>query len=163
MSSGHNHGVYTNQVPTNLVVTKESMSALPIIFGCAPIHRIPVADQKRVRPCQIGMVYRLSEAGTQYGIQTETDDFEHWTLSEAAYVYFMLFNVGPVIFANLFDPDVHRRPVIGETLRFIAGKGTLAHPDLIGGATIVPDGGGDPFVADVDYLPLKPFTRLSMI
>lgn len=145
------HGVSTTQIPTSLVAPRRTMSALPIVFGCAPIHRLAAADQAKVMPGKIGMVYTLAEAGTRFGIDVQRDGFEHWTLSEAAYSEFMLFNVAPVVFANLFDPAKHKKTVAGEAVTFTAGLGAVEHPDVVGNFTLSPTGGGDPYVAGVDY------------
>ncbi|MCD8139323.1 MAG: hypothetical protein LUE17_06025 [Planctomycetaceae bacterium] len=119
MTATYHHGVTVNQVPTSLLSPRKSMSALPVILGCAPIHRLAAVDEARVRPGRIEIVHDLKEAGTVFGIDTAIDGFEHWTLSEAAYTYFQLMNVSPMIFINLFNPEVHRRMVSAESVKFV--------------------------------------------
>ncbi|MCD8349572.1 MAG: hypothetical protein LUC93_03070 [Planctomycetaceae bacterium] len=145
------HGVTVDQIPTSLLTPKKSLSALPVILGCAPIHRLSATDEAKVRPGRIEIVHDLKEAGIVFGIDTAVDSFDHWTLSEAAYIYFQLMNVSPMVFINLFDPEKHRRTVTGERVVFEAGKAKLAHADVIGGAVLKPSDGGDPFQSGTDY------------
>ncbi len=151
-TTGFFHGVRTNQVPTAIVPPREIMSALPIVFGCAPIHRLSADAQAAVMPGKMVMVYGLSEAGVRLGIDVQRDDFENWTLSETAYSYFYLHSVAPVIFVNLFDPGKHRQSVVSETVTLAGKKGQLQHGDLVAAPVLTPSTGGDPYVAGVDYV-----------
>lgn len=139
------HGVSTNRVPTSLLAPRKVASALPVIFGCAPIHRLDADDMAQVKPGKVGRVSTITDAGTMFGIDTARDGFEHWTLSEAAYVYFQMFNVSPAIFVNLFDPTKHKTAVTDEAVTFSAGSATLAHADVIGNVTL------DSFTEGTDY------------
>lgn len=150
-TTGFFHGVKTTQVPTAIVPPRTVMSALPIVFGCAPIHRLSAEYQAKVMPGKIALVYGLAEAGVRLGIDVQRDGFEHWTLSEMAYSHFSLFNVSPVVFVNLFDPAKHQKAVTAETVAFTGSRGKLAHPDIVGNVVLTPDGGGDPYVYGVDY------------
>lgn len=149
--SGFYHGTKTLEVPTGIVPPQKAMSALTIVFGCAPIHRLSAGDQAKVMPGKIALVFGMAEAGARLGIDVQRDDFTHWTLSEDAYSRFLLFNVSPVVYANLFDPSVHRQAVANEIVTLAAGKGKLAHADLIGEAAVIPENGGAAYVPDVDY------------
>ena len=151
-STGFYHGVKTNQLPTAIVPPRTIMSALPIVFGCAPIHRLPADMQAKVAPGKIIMIHDVAEAGALLGIDVQRDGFEHWTLSEMAYSYFVLFSAAPVVFANLFDPAKHRKSAVLEPVAFTAGKGRLAWGDLVEAPVLTPVGGGDPFVPGVDYI-----------
>ncbi len=130
-TTGFFHGVKTNQLPTAIVPPRTIMSALPIVFGCAPIHRLPAEMRAAVMPGKVVMVYDVAEAGARFGIDVQRDDFEHWTLSEMTYTYFMLFSVAPAVFANLFDPEKHRKNIVAEPISFVGGKGRLINPDLV--------------------------------
>ena len=145
------HGVKTLEIPTGIVPPQKSMSAFTVVFGCAPIHRLPEAEQEKVKPGTLALLFGMAEAGARMGIDVQRDDFTHWTLSEDTYCRFVLFNVAPVVYANLFDPAVHRKTVTSETVTLVAGKGKLAHADLIGKATISPENNGEAYVPDVDY------------
>ncbi len=151
-STGFYHGVKTNQLPTAIVPPRTIMSALPIVFGCAPIHRLPADMQAKVAPGKIIMIHDVAEAGALLGIDVQRDGFEHWTLSEMVYSYFVLFSAAPVVFANLFDPAKHRKSAVLEPVAFTAGKGRLAWGDLVEALVLTPVGGGDPFVPGVDYI-----------
>ena len=145
------HGVKTYEVPTAILPPRRTYAALPIVFGVAPIHRLPPEDQERVKPGKIQIIFSADEAAQLYGISPQTDDFEHWTLSEFAYCEFSLFRVAPAIFANLFDPAVHKKTVSNETVDMSTGRGRLANPDVVGSLTLLPAIGGAPFTEGVDY------------
>ncbi len=151
-TTGFYHGVRTNQLPTALVPPRIIMSALPIVFGCAPIHRLPAEARAAVMPGKIAMIYDAAEAGARLGIDVQRDDFEHWTLSEIAYSYFMLFSVAPAVFANLFDPAKHKKSIATEAVDLTGGKGRLSRADLVEPPILTPIGGGDPYVPGVDYI-----------
>lgn len=151
MSGTFFHGVTNNQVPTSLLTPRQAPSALPVIFGCAPIHRLAAEDRAKVLPGKIGLLYDSSEAGTRYGIDVQNDDFDAWQLSEAAYAYFALFNVAPVVFANLFDPAVHRKTVASEAVAITDGTGTLANGEIIE-ATLTDATATTTYVEGTDYV-----------
>lgn len=151
------HGVRTNEIPTSIIPLRRTSSSLPIAFGCAPIHRLSAGDQELVKPGKVVMIHSLTEAGTRLGIDVQRDDFEHWTLSEVAYSQFMLYNMAPVVFVNLFDPEIHKKTATTETVTLTSGRGRLLHADVIGDVIVSPAGGGDAFVPGVDYL-LEPIT-----
>lgn len=157
MSLSFYHGVRNNQIPTSIIPPRRTTSALPIAFGCAPIHRLPAQEQAKVMPGNVILVFGLAEAGTRLGIDVQRDEFEHWTLSEVAYSQFLLFQSSPVVFVNLFNPAKHRKTVSNEDVTLAGGSGQLHHPDVIGGVTLLPVQDGDPYVAGVDYI-LEPIS-----
>lgn len=144
---GFKHGVYAENAATSLLVPKSVDSALPVIVGCAPIHRLPAADQVKVKPGKIGLVTSDSDAGSMFGVQSASDDFAHWTLSESTFVYFQLFNVAPAVFINIFDPAKHFESVVSEQVVLAGGMATLAHPDVIGDIEF----SGQNFIEGEDY------------
>lgn len=150
--AGFFHGIKTYQIPTAIVPPRKTMSALPVAFGCAPIHRLSAEARAKVMPGKIAMVYGLVEAGVRLGIDVQRDDFEHWTLSEVVFDYFVLFNVAPVVFVNLFDPDKHKKAITNEEVAFSDLKAQLKHADIIGSVTLTPTMGGEAYVAGIDYM-----------
>jgi len=142
------HGVVVNQAPTRVVASAQVSAAIPMAFGCAPIHRIAQEDKARAMPGNINLCYDDGEAAQQLGIQS-TDDFEKWDLSAMAYTHYTLYNKAPILFVNIFNPDVHFKSVSSESVTFFEGKATLAKSDIIGNLTL--SANGTTFVEGTDY------------
>jgi len=144
-------GISVSQVPTSLIPPVSVDASLLMAFGCAPIHRLDPEQMEKVMPGNIVLCFNTADAGEQLGIQTGTDDFNKWGLSEAAFASFELYKKAPVIFANIFNPDIHNVNVTDETANFIAGKATLANPDIIGSVAVT-DAALTAYVAGTDYV-----------
>jgi len=148
-----NHGVRTNQLPTSLLPSVRCESAVVMAFGTAPIHRLKGDALLKSKPGNIVLCNTYAEAVSQLGVDAVNDDFQKWGLSEVAFSQFFLHNVSPVIFANLFDPDVHKTTISiipnnsssGEQLGFDGDIGQLEHGDIIGSVTITG------YVEDTDF------------
>jgi len=117
-------------------------------FGCAPIHRVSDEDRIKAMPGNINLCYDIGEAGQQLGIDT-TDNFDKWDLSAVAYTHYMLSNLAPILFVNIFNPDVHFKTISSESIQFFEGKANLANSDIIGNLTLSTN--GTTFVENTDY------------
>jgi phage tail sheath protein FI len=128
------HGVRTRQVPTALVASARVNASLVIAFGTAPIHRLEPDAQEKALPGSMHLCFSNADAANSLGINGANDDFGKWGLSEVAFSQFSLFGVAPVIFANIFDPDIHYGLEPSEELEFtgVEYKATLKNRDLIG-------------------------------
>lgn len=123
------HGVKTSQVATSLVATRQVSASILVAVGCAPVHRLS-NQAAAAKVGDMALCHSFTEAAAALGC-TQTDDFERWGLSEAAYSQFVLFAMAPVIFINLFDPDVHKAAVVDETVTIVNGVAQLANEDVI--------------------------------
>jgi phage tail sheath protein FI len=144
------HGVRTRQVPTSLIPAARVNASLVMAFGTAPIHRLSPEAQAAAMPGNIILAFSNADAGQFLGIDSTNDNFGKWGLSEVAFSQFTLFGVAPVIFANVFDPNVHNKQVTNESLLFVQGTTTLANPDLIGNLTLT-DTDSVGYSEEVDY------------
>jgi phage tail sheath protein FI len=124
------HGVRAEQAPTAITPSITPNAAIPMYWGCAPIHRLSPEEREKVMPGEITLIFTIAEAGQRLGISTMYDDFEKWDLSESAYNQFTVKSRAPALFANLFDPDIHFQTVTDETVELINGKGQLANKDV---------------------------------
>jgi phage tail sheath protein FI len=144
------HGVKTRQIPTAILPPANVSTAVVMAWGCAPIHRLPPEQQAKAKPGNIGLAMTNAECGEQFGIDAARDDFNKWGLSEVAFSRFTLFGVAPLILANLFDPDIHKKTVSApETLAFDGDVARLANPDVIGDVAIVNN--STTYVENTDY------------
>jgi len=128
-------GARAFQVPTRLIPPARVSAAIPMVFGCAPIHRLPADSQANAMPGSIVLAQQNSDAEEALGIKSATDDFKKWGLSMMAFSHFNLFNLGPVLFVNLFNPEIHFSTAPSEELLFVGSVGnftaTLKNTDVI--------------------------------
>lgn len=94
------HGVHTSEVETGLITPVQLENDLPIVIGTAPLH----LAKTPAKPNEPVLCYQYSEFATQFGV---SDDFDKYTLNEAATAQFALFNVSPIVFVNVLNPDEH--------------------------------------------------------
>ena len=114
----YKHGVYGSEVPTSLVPTVKTSAGLPVVFGTAPIHlaKSPALANKPV------LCYSYAEAVEAFGYHT---DWAKYTLCEFMKSHFALFNVAPVVFVNVLDPEVHKTAVPTKTVNLTSGVGLI--------------------------------------
>lgn len=91
----YKHGVYFSELATSLT-PPVIVSAPTVIFGTAPLHL--ATDAAPVNQPILCSSY--TEFVERFGWST---DFDKYTLCEAAYVFFALYNVAPIICVNVLD------------------------------------------------------------
>jgi phage tail sheath protein FI len=99
--SAYKHGVYALEVPTSILPPRRISASVPVVFGTAPIEDQDPADRKVNEPV---LCYSYSEFVAAFG---DSDDWESYTLCEFARSQFGLYGVAPVVFVNVYDPEVH--------------------------------------------------------
>lgn len=93
------HGISVIERPTSIATPTESMSGIPFVVGTAPVH---LTDSPKVnKPV---LAYSFEDAATALGY---SDDWEKYTLCEFMYSQFKLYGRAPVIFVNVYNPDIH--------------------------------------------------------
>lgn len=123
------HGVKSKQNPTALVPTRQVSASIPVVVGCAPIHRLS-NQENAAKDGDVVLCYSYAEAAAALGC-SQSDNFERWGLSEAAYSTFIMYGTSPAVFINIFDPEVHKAAVIDERVIIIDGVGQLINEDVI--------------------------------
>ncbi len=93
----YKHGIYATESPTSLTTPITGTAGLPLFVGTAPVNTVVNAAVNK--PI---LVYKHEEAVAQLGYSENTDKY---TLSGAMYAVFEMFNVAPVIFINVLDPN----------------------------------------------------------
>ncbi|MFF5815838.1 phage tail sheath family protein [Lysinibacillus capsici] len=97
------HGSRVTEAPTSLMTPVVATATLPVVFGTAPVN---LAKTPHIN--QIVVAYSFGEAQEALGY---SDDWKNYTLCEAMDAAFRLFNVAPVIFVNVLDPEKHNEAV----------------------------------------------------
>lgn len=99
------HGVFIQEEPTQVFNMVQVDSALPVVFGTAPIHTLAANVKRPIHEPRL--IFSQEEFVAQFGSVPEGEDEHLYTLSEFARIYMGLYQVCPVVFVNVFDPDLH--------------------------------------------------------
>jgi len=140
----YRHGIYASELPTSIVPPVNTEACLPVVFGTAPIH---LATNRAATNKPI-LLYSYAEAVAQFGYSENWGDY---TLCEAMYSQFCLYNVAPVVFVNVLDPAVHKTAVIKESLALTNGVATLTDPILLETLKVRVNEAGQDLVIGTDY------------
>ena len=106
--STYKHGVTWRDVPTSIVAPITADSGIPVAVGAAPVH---MADSPA--PLNVPRVYySYEEAANEMGFSY---DFASYGLCEVMYTYFVLFNTGPIILINVFDPATNALAPVADS------------------------------------------------
>ena len=120
----YKHGVYVSEVPTSIIPPVKTEAGLPVIFGTAPIH----LASDRAPANKPTLCYTYEEAVKAFGY---SDDWKSYTLCEAVYSQFALYNRAPVVLVNVLDPKKHKKDKKNETITFTDGKAIISEPVLL--------------------------------
>lgn len=136
--SQYRHGVYIEEMATQLVTPNMAESALPVVVGTAPVHRLtgtpPPVNEPR-------LIYNMPQFTAQFGVPGAGDNPEDYTLHQMASAYFSRYKASPVVFVNVFDPARHTKvnpdwvseeesPDVPQTLPDVQA---VTEADIIGG------------------------------
>ena len=110
----YKHGVYVSEQPTSIVPPVRVGAGLPVFVGTAPVNQTDVTNVNKPVLC-----YSYKEAVEAFGF---SKDFDKFTLCEAIYSQFALFNVAPVVLINVLDIDEHSTVVAPESETFVEDK-----------------------------------------
>lgn len=120
----YKHGVYTSEVPTSIIPAVNTTAGLPVVFGTAPVHLATDRAQAN-RPV---LCYSYAEAVAAMGF---SKDWENYTLCEAIYSQFALYNVAPVVLVNVLDPATHKEAVSDSEVTLTNKVATVEAPVLL--------------------------------
>lgn len=170
---GYRHGAYVSELPTTMA-SMTPIDSPTVVFGTAPIHLA-----KKPADANIPVLCNsLTEFVEAFGW---SDDFDRFTLCEAAKVHFQLYNIAPVIFVNVLDVNKHAKagtleiegvsvpakidaPIVLSTLKISTGSkpvtasivgvtnsDPITIPSTINAADFVLTAGDDELVLTTDY------------
>jgi uncharacterized protein len=95
--SSYKHGVTWRDVPTSIVAPVTADSGIPFICGASPVFQS--SGEIYVNKPRVYLSYEEAVAEMGY-----SDDWRSYPVSMALYVYFALFNTGPIVVNNILDP-----------------------------------------------------------
>ncbi|MBR1580102.1 MAG: phage tail sheath family protein [Selenomonadaceae bacterium] len=105
--AGYRHGVYVTEKGTEFYQITRQATGITLVVGTSPIREAasPAGSNEPV------LCNTYNDAVTALGYSTDTAKY---TLCEAMEVLFGLYQVGPIVFVNVFDPSVHKKTVERE-------------------------------------------------
>ena len=130
------HGVYGNILPTQQRITQLANADVPVFVGLAPVGRI-TGGAKNVNYPFVGL-----NPGSAKNYLGYDPNWKVWTLSEAYYVEYTLFNQfnkPTPIFINVFDPAKHFQAVGASQMAPVEGVITIP----ISTADVISDNGAE--------------------
>lgn len=93
--NAYRHGIFYDEVPTS-ILPPVTVATPAVIFGTAPLHLA-------TNPAPVNRPILCSSYAEFVELFGWSTDFEKYTLCEAAYVFFALYNVAPIICVNVLD------------------------------------------------------------
>lgn len=99
----YQHGVNVLEQPTPITAVKTAETALPFVTSIASGKDLP-AD-KKLPVNELKLIFNFKEYVETFGWDGDT---EKYPLEQFAYFYFRLYTATPVIFVNVFDPEIHK-------------------------------------------------------
>ena len=140
----YKHGVYTSEVPTSIIPAVNTTAGLPVVFGTAPVHLATDRAQAN-RPV---LCYSYAEAVAAMGY---CKDWKNYTLCEAIYSQFALYNVAPVVLVNVLDPAVHKEAVSDSEVTFTNKVANVSEPVLLETLKVKKASAGQALTEGTDY------------
>lgn len=117
-------GSKLTQQPTQMPAPIMSAGLTLVAVGTAPINL--ATDTPSIHtPILATSLYEFEQ---KLG---KSDDWESYTLCEVAEAAFNDFQVSPVVFINVLNPEVHKKTIAPVTLSIANSKATLDHDGVI--------------------------------
>lgn len=145
------HGVFITEEATAVTVPQESSAGVQVVIGTAPINQ--VEDPSKVVNVPI-LANSAAEAMAALGY---SDDFEKYTLCQSMYATGNLYQVSPVVYINVLDPDTHKQALTEATVTVTDLQATVKTEGILKKNLVVKvpasTQGGDPttLTVDTDY------------
>lgn len=142
----YKHGVHVSEVPTSVVPPAQTTAGLPVVVGTAPIHLASSREYVN-KPF---LAYSYSEAVKNLGYSS---NWKNYSLCEFMKSHFRLFNVSPVVFINVLDPERHKKDVTNVEINSDATKVFKVEQDgvLLDTLKVYLTAGGEELEQNVDY------------
>lgn len=140
----YRHGVYCSEVPTSIIPPVNTAAGLPVIFGTAPVHL--AADRAPANKPVLCYTYAEAVAAMGY-----SGDWDKYTLCEAIYSQFALYNRAPIVLVNVLDPAVHKTAVSSSEAPVTSKVAKVAEPVLLETLKVKKVADGQPLVEGTDY------------
>jgi phage tail sheath protein FI len=143
--SNYKHGINIIEVPTSISPPAQTTAGLPVVVGTAPINLAETQEYVN-KPT---LVYSYEEAVKNLGYSS---DWDKYTLCEVMKSHLQLFNVAPVIFINVLDPDRHKKDTVNSVLNLTNGSAIIEQDGVLLNTLVVKlDAASQPLTKGTDY------------
>lgn len=144
--SDYKHGIETSREASIATNPIEGTYNVQVVVGTAPVNQSKHPDEVINKPV---VVYSKKEAMEYFGW---SEDFEKYTLMQAAHMSFQKFAVAPVVMINVLDPDNvgHTTAVAGKEITFDGGSAFIEDEGIVADSLEITSG-GTAAVKDTDY------------
>lgn len=145
----YRHGVYVSEVPTSVLPPVLAESAMPVVFGTAPVNMVSDPASAVNRPI---LCHTYSEAVAAVGfVEANDDGVFDYTLCEFIKSHFGLFAAAPVVLVNVLNPAEHKASANDENVTLVADRATLANPGGLPASVVVKGAGSTEYTEGEDY------------
>lgn len=138
------HGVYIYEQGTALTVPVVGNSSVQVVIGTAPVHMVENSEQVVNVPV---LANSAAEAMAALGY---VDDFNNFTLCQTMYITNNIFQVSPVVYINVLDPQKHNKAMATETVAVESMQAKIAEQGVVP-STLVLKNGDTTLAAGTDY------------
>lgn len=138
------HGVYIYEQGTALTVPVVGNSSVQVVIGTAPVHMVENSEQVVNVPV---LANSAAEAMATLGY---VDDFNNFTLCQTMYITNNIFQVSPVVYINVLDPQKHNKAMATETVAVESMQAKIAEQGVVP-STLVLKNGDTTLAAGTDY------------
>ncbi|MCU6685667.1 phage tail sheath family protein [Dorea acetigenes] len=138
------HGVYIYEQGTALTVPVVGNSSVQVVIGTAPVHMVENPEQVVNVPV---LANSAAEAMAALGY---VDDFNNFTLCQTMYITNNIFQVSPVVYINVLDPQKHNKAIATETVAVESMQAKIAEQGVVP-STLVLKNGDTTLAAGTDY------------
>jgi uncharacterized protein len=141
----YRHGIHTSERSTSVKSPVQVLSALTVAVGTAPIHL--ATEEITINKPVLAMSF--DEAVRKLGYSENYSDF---TLCEVMDTHFKLYNVSPVVFINVLDPQKHKTDVTDQSISVQNKKATINQEGVLLDSLVVKASpGGTELAEGIDY------------
>lgn len=140
------HGVKTTETFNQATSSGVQANTLPVYFGTAPVH---LADDPYAATNRVILASNIPEFKRKLGY---VDDWESFTLCEAAHAHFEDKQQGPIAFVNVLDPTVHVTVTAPASATLVGGVHTIEADGVLKDKVIVTSSDSSTtYVLNTDY------------
>ena len=138
-----NHGVYAFERATSISTPVVAATGIPFVVGVAPIHAAE-------NPASVGVPVLCTSWNEFVEKLGYTEDWADYPLAEFGYSQFVLYNMQPAIFVNLFDPATMKAAKTAANYNVSNHKVNLG-PKAINNASLVVKNNSTTITKGTDY------------
>lgn len=136
------HGISVSEQATSVKSMVAGDSALPLIFGTAPVNMLENPTLNEPVLC-----LSYSEAVKAFGSIKDNNDY---TLLQAIEILYSLYGISKAVFVNVLDKAKHKKTQSEEVYTFTKDKVELPHVGILK-ETVVVKADEETATVDVDY------------